>query len=193
MAGCAMSCRRERDLRGTRDIPADVYLGIHTLRAVEDFPDSLHHLRQICSIIARQWVSGITLNSARLAEMVRHNIDIVTALSPYIGYERSFAVAREAHDTGRGVCDRVLEKGWLTREELDRVLSPEALTHTRTSRFRRDPRDWTAVAHPAAGPATLGLSPGRTVKSDRRCEGRTHGRPPQSPFPIRSHPCACPV
>ncbi|MFE2231851.1 aspartate ammonia-lyase [Streptomyces sp. NPDC059442] len=30
--------RRERDLLGERDVPADVYYGIHTLRAVENFP-----------------------------------------------------------------------------------------------------------------------------------------------------------
>lgn len=30
--------RREHDLLGDRDIPADVYWGVHTLRASENFP-----------------------------------------------------------------------------------------------------------------------------------------------------------
>src|SRR5579863_3124292 len=34
----AMSTRREHDLLGDRDVPADAYYGVHTLRAVENFP-----------------------------------------------------------------------------------------------------------------------------------------------------------
>lgn len=35
-----MSTRREHDLLGTREVPADAYYGIHTLRAAENFPVS---------------------------------------------------------------------------------------------------------------------------------------------------------
>src|SRR6516164_9981627 len=34
----AMSTRREHDLLGDRDVPAQAYYGVHTLRAVENFP-----------------------------------------------------------------------------------------------------------------------------------------------------------
>src|ERR1700757_2154279 len=33
-----MATRREHDLLGDRDVPADAYYGVHTLRAVENFP-----------------------------------------------------------------------------------------------------------------------------------------------------------
>ena len=36
----AVSYRREHDLLGERDVPADVYWGVHTLRALENFPIS---------------------------------------------------------------------------------------------------------------------------------------------------------
>jgi len=35
-----MSTRREHDLLGDRDIPIDAYYGVHTLRAIENFPIS---------------------------------------------------------------------------------------------------------------------------------------------------------
>ena len=35
-----MSTRREHDLLGDRDVPGDAYYGVHTLRAVENFPIS---------------------------------------------------------------------------------------------------------------------------------------------------------
>ena len=34
----SVSTRREHDLIGERDIPAEAYWGVHTLRAVENFP-----------------------------------------------------------------------------------------------------------------------------------------------------------
>src|SRR3978361_298972 len=35
-----MTTRREHDLLGDRDVPAEAYYGVHTLRAVENFPIS---------------------------------------------------------------------------------------------------------------------------------------------------------
>ncbi len=52
----------------------------------------------------------------------------MTALNPYIGYSAASEVAREALATGRTVYELVLEKKLLTREELDKILQPEALT-----------------------------------------------------------------
>ena len=49
------------------------------------------------------------------------------ALSPTIGYEQSSAVAAEALRTGRPITELVLERGLLTRTELDRLLEPANL------------------------------------------------------------------
>ena len=53
-----------------------------------------------------------------------NSIALVTALSPVIGYETSSQVAQEALKTGKGVYDIVLEKGLLSKEELDELLNP---------------------------------------------------------------------
>jgi aspartate ammonia-lyase len=37
-ARTTMTTRREHDLLGDRDLPQDAYYGVHTLRAVENFP-----------------------------------------------------------------------------------------------------------------------------------------------------------
>lgn len=46
---------------------------------------------------------------------------------PVIGYEKATDVAKEALATGRGVTEIVLERGWLTREQLDDILRPESM------------------------------------------------------------------
>ena len=88
-------------------------------------------LRNACRILAEKCVQGITANRERCASYVRNSIGVVTALNPVIGYERSAAVAKEALATGGSVYDLVLQKGWLTGEQLDELLAPEAMTQPR--------------------------------------------------------------
>ncbi|HEX2828306.1 MAG TPA: aspartate ammonia-lyase [Burkholderiales bacterium] len=91
----------------------------------------LKHLRAGCLTLAQRCVKGITANQQHLRRMVENSIGIVTALNPYIGYERTSAVAKEAHETGKSVYALVLEKGWMSKEQLDEVLRPEVLTQPR--------------------------------------------------------------
>ncbi|HEU5209828.1 MAG TPA: aspartate ammonia-lyase [Longimicrobiales bacterium] len=92
---------------------------------------SVDMLTQSCIVLRERCVRGITANRDHIRSIVERSIGIVTALVPYIGYERSSAVAREALETGRGVYELVLEKGWLSREKLEDILSPEAMTKPR--------------------------------------------------------------
>src|SRR5690606_19061673 len=92
---------------------------------------SVDMLTQSCTVLRERCVRGITASRDHIRAVLERSIGIVTALVPYIGYERSSAVAREALDTGRGVYALVLEKGWRSREKLDDILSPEAMTRPR--------------------------------------------------------------
>ncbi|MGB7540836.1 MAG: aspartate ammonia-lyase [Burkholderiales bacterium] len=92
---------------------------------------SLTHLRNGCVTLAGRCVKGITANREHLRRMVENSIGIVTALNPYIGYSNATEVAREALETGRSVYDLVLEKKLLSKERLDEILRPEALTRPR--------------------------------------------------------------
>lgn len=76
-------------------------------------------------------VTGITANVDRCRELVYHSIGLVTALNPFIGYEASTIVAKEALETGRSVYDLVLEKELLTKAELDDILKPENMVKPR--------------------------------------------------------------
>ncbi|MDH2327745.1 aspartate ammonia-lyase [Cereibacter sp. SYSU M97828] len=89
---------------------------------------SIAHLTAACRTLEVHCVRGITANRERLREMVEQSIGIVTALNPYIGYRHATDIALEAHQTGRGVYELVLEKGLMPKEQLDAVLRPEMLT-----------------------------------------------------------------
>ena len=92
---------------------------------------SVDMLTQACHVLRERCVVGITANRDRIRNLLERSIGVVTALVPYIGYERASAVAREALESDRGVYELVLEKGWLTQEQLDDVLSPDAMTKPR--------------------------------------------------------------
>jgi aspartate ammonia-lyase len=99
---------------------------------------SLKHLARGCEVLRARCVTGITANRERLRDMVERSIGLVTALVPYIGYERATELAREALASGRGVYELALERGLLTRERLEELLRPEALTRPRRVPPRRE-------------------------------------------------------
>ena len=100
--------------------------------------ESITHLRNGCDTLRARCVTGITANREHLRRTVEHSIGIVTALNPYIGYANATQVAQEAHATGKSVYALVLEKGLLSKEKLDEVLRPEALTRPRFVPEKKD-------------------------------------------------------
>ena len=85
-------------------------------------------LTNACTVLRERCVVGITANPDRMREFVERSIGIVTALVPVIGYEASTEIARDALASGRGVYELVMERGLLTRAQLDQALNPEAMT-----------------------------------------------------------------
>jgi aspartate ammonia-lyase len=98
---------------------------------VQSLLESIDMLENGMETLRVRCVSGITANVERCREHVRRSIGVVTALNPVLGYDVSTELAQEALITGRGVYELVLEKKLLSREELDRLLSPEAMVRPR--------------------------------------------------------------
>ncbi|HSZ55469.1 MAG TPA: aspartate ammonia-lyase [Tepidisphaeraceae bacterium] len=96
-----------------------------------DLLHALMILKNACVTLAARCIAGISANEDRCRYYVQNSIGLVTALNPVIGYERSAAIAKEALATGGSVYDLVLQKGWLTREKLDDLLSPSKMTDPR--------------------------------------------------------------
>jgi aspartate ammonia-lyase len=88
----------------------------------------LSAMTNACVVLRERCIKGITANPDRMRQFVEQSIGIVTALVPVIGYEASTEIARDALASGRGVYELVMERGLLTREELDHALNPETMT-----------------------------------------------------------------
>ena len=92
--------------------------------SVEMLINGMNTLRERC-------IDGITANKDRCRDLVYHSIGLVTALNPYIGYEVSTELAKEALEQNKGIYNLVLEKGIMSKEELDKILLPENMVKPR--------------------------------------------------------------
>ncbi len=93
--------------------------------------ESLDMLAAGIETLTDRCIRGITANREHAHALVEGSIGLVTALVPALGYDRASQVAKEALATGRGVREIVLAAGDLDASELDRLLSPEAMTRPR--------------------------------------------------------------
>lgn len=85
-------------------------------------------LRNVAQVFREKCVSGIQVNAERCTEHLNNSVGIVTALSPHLGYEKASLVAKEALTQRRSVAEIVLEKGFLSAQELATILQPQELT-----------------------------------------------------------------
>lgn len=98
---------------------------------VQSIFESIEMLKNGMNTLKYRCVDGITANEERCRNMVYQSIGLVTALNPYLGYETSTQLAKEALLNNRGVYELVLEKKLLTREQLDQILAPENMIKPR--------------------------------------------------------------
>ena len=73
-------------------------------------------------------LDGLLANEEQCRYFLEKSLGLATALNPIIGYEKAAEVAKEAQKTGKTVKEVILEKGYLTVEQMEQVLSPEKLT-----------------------------------------------------------------
>jgi aspartate ammonia-lyase len=85
-------------------------------------------LREAMRAFRTRCVEGITADEPRARELLDRSTATATALSPFIGYERTAQIAKEAVATGRPIRELVIERGWLEPRQVDEILSVEAMT-----------------------------------------------------------------
>ncbi|MCL5958164.1 MAG: aspartate ammonia-lyase [Chloroflexi bacterium] len=89
---------------------------------------SIEILTNVLRLFADRCVAGITANVERCRQHVEESMGLATALNPYIGYEMAAKVAQESLRTGKPIREIVLERGLLSRDDLDRIMDPWAMT-----------------------------------------------------------------
>jgi aspartate ammonia-lyase len=90
--------------------------------------ESIETLTNGVKTFTENCISGITANTNRCKKLVDNSVGIVTAITPYVGYEKAASIAKSAIKTGKPVKEIILQNGILKESELDRILDPISMT-----------------------------------------------------------------
>ncbi|EFL23534.1 fumarate hydratase, class II [Streptomyces himastatinicus ATCC 53653] len=96
--------------------------------------ESIRLLTSASRLLADRTIDGITANAERAREYAESSPSVVTPLNRYLGYEEAAKVAKKSLAERKTIREVVLESGYverglLTREQLDEALDVLRMTH----------------------------------------------------------------
>ncbi|MBC8588174.1 class II fumarate hydratase [Paratissierella segnis] len=98
-------------------LPMCIYNFLQSVRLLSDAMNSFNY----------NCVIGIKANKEKMKENLDKSLMLVTALNPYIGYEKSATIAKTAHKKGINLKQAAVELGYLTEEKFDEIIKPEKM------------------------------------------------------------------
>jgi aspartate ammonia-lyase len=90
---------------------------------IKDMLESTDMLKNFLSVYASNMIDELKANEQKLASLVEKSPVLVTLLNSHIGYLRASEIYKESMATNKSIKELILEKGLMTKEELDNALS----------------------------------------------------------------------
>lgn len=92
---------------------------------------SLHEtitvLANAAATFAERCVDGIEANRATCDDLVKRSLMLVTALNPFIGYDKAAYVAKKAFNENKTLKEVLLDEKLMNAEEIDAALDPRTM------------------------------------------------------------------
>jgi aspartate ammonia-lyase len=90
---------------------------------IKNMLESTDMLKNFLPIYTRNMIEGLKANEQKLSSFVEKSPILVALLNPHIGYLKASEIYKESMTTNKSIRELILEKGLMTREELDNALS----------------------------------------------------------------------
>ncbi|MEM9502876.1 MAG: class II fumarate hydratase [Cyanobacteria bacterium P01_E01_bin.43] len=90
---------------------------------------SVRLLTDACRTFTDHLVVGLEPNRDQMQHFLKNSLMLVTALNPVIGYDKAAQVAKKAYAENTTLRAACLELGFLSGDEFDHYVRPEAMTH----------------------------------------------------------------
>lgn len=110
-------CASQGNLELNVFMPVMIYEFLQSVRLLADVLDSFR-INCVC---------GIRANKEKMEENLNRSLMLVTALSPYIGYENAAKTAKKAHVENISLKEACIALGFLTEDKFDEVFHPEEM------------------------------------------------------------------
>ena len=94
---------------------------------IKDMLESTDMLKNFLGVYATNMIDGLKANEQKLASFVEKSPILVTLLNPHIGYLKASEIYKESMTTNKSIRELVLEKGLMTKEDLDNALSKKKI------------------------------------------------------------------
>ncbi|KDS92114.2 aspartate ammonia-lyase [Halorubrum saccharovorum] len=107
----------------------EIDLNLYKPVLAHNFLESAKLLSNVAETFGERFVGKLEANEEFARERVEQSMALATALNPAIGYDKASKVAKKALAEGKSVREVAVSEGYLTEEEADEVLDPEAMTH----------------------------------------------------------------
>jgi fumarate hydratase class II len=102
-------------------------LNVHKPLIAHNFLQSVRLLGDAMRSFDLHCARGIEPDRARIDELVRKSLMLVTALAPHIGYDRASEIAKKAHGEGTTLREAALALGYVTEADFDRWADPSRM------------------------------------------------------------------
>lgn len=96
---------------------------------IDAFLESADLLTGTITGFADKIIAGLTVNDARMKELLDNSLMTVTALSPYIGYHDAAKIAQAADKAGSTLKEAALKSGKVTEEQYDEWMDMLKMTN----------------------------------------------------------------
>ena len=88
---------------------------------------SIQLLGDVTSTFTENCVLDIKPNISNIDKLMRESLMLVTALAPYIGYDKATIVAKTAHKNGTTLKVEAINLGFVKEEEFDKFVNPKKM------------------------------------------------------------------
>ena len=112
-------------------------LNVFRPMVIRNFLHSAHLLAHACENFEAHCAAGIEPNRARIEQLMRESLMLVTALNPHIGYAKAAAIAKNAHKKGLTLKESAVALGHLTAAQFDQWVRPENMVGIRIKAGRK--------------------------------------------------------
>jgi fumarate hydratase class II len=102
---------------------------LHVLKPVmiHNLLESVRLLSDACRSFRIHCAQGIEADVARIDELLKKSLMLVTALNPHIGYDKAAEIAKTAHKTGKTLKETAAELGYVSPEDFDKWVDPSKM------------------------------------------------------------------
>jgi len=95
-------------------------IAYNILQSIKLLSDTMLAFNDKCAV-------GIEANEKNITKYLNDSLMLVTALNPYIGYEKAALIAKTAHKNGTTLKEEAVALDILSAEDFDKYVKPEEM------------------------------------------------------------------